>query len=315
VIADHGARSALSELTSRIVDSYRQLPMIEHLDRAPLPSPRAVADIAHDLEQLIFPGYEPPRSLAWSNITRHVAERLESVENRLAEQIARALLHAERGVKLSENESENGDDEAESLGSRAHRKAVVFLQSLPRLRRLIATDVQAAFDGDPAARSADEIVACYPGLEAVTVYRLAHELFCLQIPLLPRMMTEWVHGRTGIDVHPGARIGAGFFIDHGTGVVIGETCEIADRVKLYQGVTLGALSFETDAHGNLVRGTKRHPTIERNVVIYANATILGGQTVIGAHSVIGAGVTVTKSVVPKTVVTLEKPSLRFRAAS
>jgi serine O-acetyltransferase len=313
VIAEDGARSALSELTSRIVDNYRELPIIQHLERPPLPSPRAVADIAQDLEQLIFPGYEPPPGLNWTSITGHVTARLESLESRLAEQIARALEQGERGVKLSGNE--NGDDEDENLGSRAHRKAVVFLQALPRLRRLIATDVQAAFDGDPAARSADEIVACYPGLEATTVYRLAHELFCLQVPLLPRIMTEWVHGRTGIDVHPGARIGAGFFIDHGTGVVIGETCEIADHVRLYQGVTLGALSFETDAHGNLVRGTKRHPTIERHVVIYANATILGGQTVIGAHSVIGAGVTVTKSVLPKTVVTLEKPSLRFRAAS
>ena len=184
-----------------------------------------------------------------------------------------------------------------------------------RIRRLLATDVQAAYDGDPAAQNADEIVCCYPGLEAILHYRLAHELHRLGVPLIPRMMTEWAHSRTGIDIHPGARIGPGFFIDHGTGVVIGETCEIADHVKLYQGVTLGALSFEQDAGGNLVRGTKRHPTIERKVVIYANATILGGHTTVGAHSVIGAGVSVTRSVPANTVVTVEKPSLRFREAS
>ncbi|HEY6562989.1 MAG TPA: serine acetyltransferase, partial [Pirellulaceae bacterium] len=184
---------------------------------------------------------------------------------------------------------------------------------LPRLREILATDVQAAYDGDPACHSQDEVILCYPGLEAVTVFRLAHELQLLGIPFIPRMMTEWAHRRTGIDIHPGATIGEHFFIDHGTGVVVGETCEIGRHVKLYQGVTLGALSFDTDGDGNLVRGTKRHPTVEDRVVIYANATILGGGTLIGHDSIIGSNVWLTKSVEPFTTVTIEKPSLRMRA--
>ena len=167
----------------------------------------------------------------------------------------------------------------------------------------------------PAAGSPDEIIFSYPGIEAVTIQRLAHELFGLEIPLIPRMLTEWAHSRTGIDIHPGARIGPSFFIDHGTGVVIGETCEIASNVKIYQGVTLGAWSFPKDSEGKLIRGKKRHPTIEEGVVIYANASILGGDTVIGANSVIGASVSINKSVPPNTFVTVERPSLRFRDAS
>ncbi|MFO1021238.1 MAG: serine acetyltransferase, partial [Planctomycetales bacterium] len=194
-------------------------------------------------------------------------------------------------------------------------KAIQFLESLPRLRQLLALDVQAAYDGDPAARNTDEIIFCYPGLEAVTIQRMAHELYLLDIPYIPRMLTEWAHGRTGIDIHPGARIGPSFFIDHGTGVVIGETTDIAANVKIYQGVTLGALSFPKDEEGNLIRNQKRHPTIEEGVVIYANATILGGDTVIGARSVIGASVSLNKSVPANTMVTVEKPSLRFREAS
>jgi serine O-acetyltransferase len=183
---------------------------------------------------------------------------------------------------------------------------------LPQLRKVLALDIRAAYDGDPAVRSIDEVIFCYPGVEAVTVYRLAHLLYELRIPLIPRMMTEWAHSETGIDIHPGAKIGSYFFIDHGTGVVIGETCEIGDRVKLYQGVTLGALSFATDSDGQLVRGTKRHPTLQDNVVIYANATVLGGKTVIGHDSVIGSSVWLTHSVEPHTTVVLEKPKLRMR---
>ena len=198
----------------------------------------------------------------------------------------------------------------EALGQ---AKAIQFLEHLPELRKELALDVQAAYDGDPAVRNLDEVIFCYPGLEAVTIYRLAHVLYQLQIPFVPRMMTELAHSRTGIDIHPGAMIGKHFFIDHGTGVVIGETCEIGDHVKLYQGVTLGALSFATDGDGHLVRGTKRHPTINDRVVIYANATILGGATVIGHDCVIGSNVWLTRSVDPHTTVVLEKPKLRIRA--
>ena len=180
---------------------------------------------------------------------------------------------------------------------------------------MLATDVQAAYDGDPACKSLDEVIFCYPGVDAVTVYRLAHELHLLGVPLIPRMMTEWAHKETGIDIHPGADIGHHFFIDHGTGVVIGETCEIGEHVKIYQGVTLGALSFPTDPNGSLIRGKKRHPTIEDRVVIYASATILGGTTVIGHDSVIGSSVWLTSSVEPYATVTMEKPRLRIRAGT
>jgi serine O-acetyltransferase len=206
--------------------------------------------------------------------------------------------------------TEEGDFEA--LGQ---AKAVEFLERIPDLRRVLATDVQAAYDGDPAVRTLDEVIFCYPGLEAVTIHRLAHMLHSLKVPLIPRMMAEWAHARTGIDIHPGATIGDHFFIDHGTGVVIGETCEIGSRVKLYQGVTLGAISFQTDADGHLVRGTKRHPTIEDRVVVYANATVLGGATRIGHDSVIGSNVWLTRSIEPHTTVVLERPKLRMRGES
>ena len=310
MIAEARGNDLLSNLAGRIVKSYHDLETIEHLDQSPMPNYQVVIGIATDLKEILFPGYHQCRDLHWTNVSKHVGDLLNSLYERLREQIACALRY-ERGGRGTDGAPWNGDD----ADRRAREKSLAFLQSLPELRRLIATDVQAAYDGDPAAHGPDEIIFCYPGLEATTIYRLAHGLHCLRVPLVPRMMTEWAHSRTGIDVHPGARIGPGFFIDHGTGVVIGETCEIADHVKLYQGVTLGALSFEHDADGNLVRGTKRHPTIERKVVIYANATILGGNTVIGAQSVIGAGVSVTRSVPPNTIVTVEKPSLRFREAA
>ena len=189
---------------------------------------------------------------------------------------------------------------------------MAFIQELPHIRRILSEDVEAALMGDPAAQSLDEIILCYPGIEAMTIYRLAHVLYGLQVPLIPRMLTEYAHMQTGIDIHPGAQIGRRFFIDHGTGVVIGETCHIGNDVKLYQGVTLGALSFPQNDRGELLRDRKRHPTIDDHVVIYANATILGGQTRIGHHAVVGSSVWLTRSVDPYTVVTLEKPSLRYK---
>src|SRR5262249_6138578 len=220
-------------------------------------------------------------------------------------QIARALRHE---VDCSDAEIRPSFD----LEALAQQKAVELLRRLPDLRNLLALDAQAALEGDPAAKSYHEIIFCYPGLEAVTIYRIAHELWNIGVPLIPRMMTEYAHSKTGIDIHPGARIGNGFFIDHGTGVVIGETCDIGNNVKLYQGVTLGALSFPRDAAGNSIRGKKRHPTLEDEVVVSANATILGGESTIGHHAVIGSNVWLTHGVAPYTVVSLEKPSLRIR---
>jgi serine O-acetyltransferase len=298
-----------------MVNSYHELDITGHLDSSPLPGIESVAEIARELKQLLFPGFHQRQTLCESDAIDFATARLAGVHERLSELVASSLSYADEVRDFVVVDEPRADVESQDIPARTEAIVHDFLLSLPRIRRLLALDVQAAYDGDPAAQNADEIVCCYPGLEAIVHYRVAHELHGLGVPLIPRMMTEWAHSRTGIDIHPGARIGPGFFIDHGTGVVIGQTCEIADHVTLYQGVTLGALSFAQDAEGNLVRGTKRHPTIERKVVIYANATILGGHTVVGANSVIGAGVSVTRSVPPNTVVTIEKPSLRFREAS
>lgn len=303
-------KERLPELTDRIVETYQEIDTIHHLGHCPLPSVDAVIEIASDVKEILYPGYRKRQNLHFGNVTYHVGDLIDSLHDRLTQQIARALRHDFR--RRNGLQCGNVTPDFESAGQ---EKAVQFLETLPEIRRVLGLDVQAAYDGDPAAGGLDEIIFCYPGLEAVTVYRIAHELHVLGVPLIPRMLSEWAHSNTGIDIHPGATIGDSFFIDHGTGVVIGATCEIADHVKLYQGVTLGARSFAKDDEGNLVRTTKRHPTIESHVVVYANATILGGDTIVGHHSVIGSSVSLYESVPPNTVVMLEKPSLRFRQAS
>jgi len=303
-------KEMLPELTDRIVETYHEIDTINHLGHCPLPSVDAVIEIAESLQEILYPGYRKRQNLHFGNVTYHVGDLIDALHDRLTQQVARALRHDYR----RRNQMVCGDvqPDFEALGQ---EKVIQFLQRLPDVRHLLATDVQAAYDGDPAAGNLDEIIFCYPGLEAITIHRLAHELFKLGVPLIPRMLSEWAHGKTGIDIHPGAQIGPSFFIDHGTGVVIGATTEIAAGVKLYQGVTLGALSFTKDSEGNLVRNSKRHPTIEENVVIYANATVLGGSTIIGRNSVIGASASIYESIPPNTVVTLEKPTLRMRQAS
>lgn len=307
---DFRRKEQLSELTDRIVESYHEIGQINHLGHCPLPSVDAMIEIVQDLKEVLFPGYRRRQNLHMGNVTYYIGDLIDGLHDRLTEQFARAMRYAHDASGQCCDKDRTPDFEA--LGQ---QHAIEFLESLPKMRRLLATDAQAAYDGDPAASGIDEVVFCYPGFEAVTVHRLAHQLYLQKVPLLARIIAEWSHSRTGIDIHPGATIGPYFFIDHGTGVVIGETCEIRTRVKVYQGVTLGALSFQKDDEGNLVRGTKRHPTIEDNVVIYANATVLGGDTIVGANSVIGASVSLTKSVPPNTLVTIEKPSLRFREAS
>jgi serine O-acetyltransferase len=298
-------KEALPEITEAVVATYTECGRISHLGHKPLPSREAVADIRDILHDVLYPGYGRKQNLHIGNVEYHVGDLLDGLHDRLTQQIARALRH-EHDCNRPDN------DLVEDLEALAQQKAVELLRRLPELRHTLEQDAQAAFEGDPAAKSYHEILFCYPGLEAVTVYRIAHELLLLGVPLIPRMMTEQAHVRTGIDIHPGARIGPGFFIDHGTGVVIGETCDIGQNVKLYQGVTLGALSFPRDADGNIIRGMKRHPTLEDEVVVYANATILGGETVVGRQAVIGSNVWLTQSVAPRTVVTLEKPSLRMK---
>jgi serine O-acetyltransferase len=301
---DFRLKERLPELTDRIVSTYAEVGSIHHLGHCPLPNYDTIIWVIESLREILYPGYRRRDNLHLGNVTYHVGELIDRLHDTLTLQIARALCH-EAGNNFSHSPRR---EDFEALGQ---AKTMEFLEQLPTLRKILALDVEAAYAGDPACKSLDEVIFCYPGLEAITVYRLAHLLHKAQVPLIPRMMTEWAHGRTGIDIHPGANIGKYFFIDHGTGVVIGETTDIGDWVKLYQGVTLGALSFPKDAQGNLVRGTKRHPTIEDRVVIYANATVLGGQTVIGHDSVIGSSAWITQSVSPLTTVTMEKPKLRI----
>jgi serine O-acetyltransferase len=301
-------KEELPELTRRIIETYETIGKINHLGHCPLPNLNTVIEIVEDLKEVIFPGYRRRQNLHLGNVAFHVGDLIDGLHDVLTQQFARALRH-EHDLRHDTSCGAGSEVDFEALGQ---AKAIGFLEAIPRIRELLSSDVQAAYDGDPAATSLDEIIFCYPGIEAITVQRLAHELYRLQVPVIPRMMTEWAHSRTGIDIHPGANIGPSFFIDHGTGVVIGETTDIAANVRLYQGVTLGALSFPRDDNGNIIRGRKRHPTIEEAVVIYANATILGGDTVIGAGSAIGASVSLTKSIPPNTIVTVEKPNLRFR---
>ncbi|HMC63690.1 MAG TPA: serine acetyltransferase [Gemmataceae bacterium] len=299
--SDIRLKETLPEITEALVATYTECSLGHHLGHRPLPSREAVTDILADLLEIVYPGYGRRQNLHIGNVEYHVGDLIDGLHDKLIQQVARALRH-EYGFESPHNDFE----------ALAQEKTIKLLQSLPELRTVLEQDVQAAYEGDPAAKSCHEIIFCYPGLEAITIYRIAHQLLLLGVPLIPRIMTEHAHSKTGIDIHPGARIGPSFFIDHGTGVVIGETCDIGAHVKLYQGVTLGALSFPRDADGNIIRGMKRHPTLEDEVVVYANATILGGETVVGHHAVIGSNVWLTHSVDPHTVVSLEKPSLRIK---
>jgi serine O-acetyltransferase len=291
----------LNEATAALLDSYTGAGVkIHHLDRRPLPAHAEVISVLAALYELLFPGYAGAQGLTGTALRLHVESRMAWLYETLTEQISRAINH---GKKI--------EDACDVTEQGAADCAAAFLTRLPALRATLATDVQAAYDGDPAAGCFDEIIFSYPGLYAITTYRLAHELHALRVPLIPRIMTEHAHHRTGIDIHPGTRVGARFFIDHGTGVVVGGTAQIGTNVKLYQGVTLGAFSFDKDSSGELVRNTKRHPTIEDDVVIYAGATILGGDTVIGRGSVIGGNVWLTHSVPPGTHVRQESPNLRI----
>lgn len=307
--SDFRRKLELPSLTDEIVRSYAEIGTINHLGHCPLPSYDVIISSIEDLKEIIYPGYRRREGLHQGNIGYHVGQLVDQLHDKLTTQIARALQHEARVTQ----ESECGEAEEEDFEALAQAITLDFLKSLPEVRRVLAMDVQAAYDGDPACTNVDEVIFCYPGLEAITIYRLAHLLHKAKVPFIPRMMSEWAHQQTGIDIHPGARIGNYFFIDHGTGVVIGATTEIGNHVKLYQGVTLGALSFATDSRGDLVRNMKRHPTIGDRVVIYASATVLGGKTIIGDDSVIGSSVWLTRSVRPNTTVILEKPKLRMRA--
>lgn len=283
-----------------ILETYGKLsPKLQHIGTTPLPDKAAVIDIVDDILQVIYPGYFGAKHVDGSTIAPHTENLVGSIAGRLTEEIYRSIRPSCQA---------SGDPCGHCRGV-ARQRALALLDAIPELRRRLADDVQAGYDGDPAAKGTDEVIFAYPAIFAISVFRVAHELHVMGVPLLPRIMTEYAHSKTGIDIHPGATIGRGFFIDHGTGVVIGETTLIGNNVKLYQGVTIGALSFPKDPEGNVVRGTKRHPTIEDNVVVYSGATILGGDTVIGEGSVVGGNVWLTRSVPPHTKVMNTRPEL------
>jgi serine O-acetyltransferase len=278
-----------------LLNSYATVGGLSNTDGANLPSKQEVGSICEDLLQVVFPGFHDVEPISKSSLPVLTRHRLSRVTGRLEEQICRSLR----------------SDQPDCPHEKSEELARAFFLALPKLRGLLMTDVEAAYEGDPAAVDTAEIVLSYPFIEAVSIQRMAHFLSVSGVPLLPRIMTEWAHSRTGIDIHPGATIGSHFFIDHGTGVVIGQTCRIGNGVKLYHGVTLGARSFERDEEGHIVKGGKRHPDVEDGVTIYPNSTILGGATVIGAHSTIGANVFLMHSVPPDSLVTYEEKQLRI----
>ncbi len=292
----------LAGISKEIVESYALQGGINRLDEANLPSNEEVIDILKNLMAIILPGYFGKESLTRSSIPFFVNAMIDSVYVRLCDQIEKSLNH----------ECKKNGEECTSCRDLAERISMHVLSQIPKIRELLKEDIEAAYEGDPAARSHEEIILSYPCVVAITTYRIAHELYIRAVQLIPRIMSEWAHNTTGIDIHPGAKIGRSFFIDHGTGVVIGETTEIGDNVKIYQGVTLGALSFRKDANGRIIKGGKRHPTIEDNVTIYSGATILGGDTVIGMNSVVGGNVWLTSSIPPGTRVIISTPKLEYQ---
>jgi serine O-acetyltransferase len=268
-----------------------------------VPSDESVKEILSFFQEILFIGYFGKQSIPAWELESHLNVIMSGLYDDLATQIAKSLRHRCEGEHAV----------CDNCMSRGETHALRLVRKIPDIRKMLEGDVRAAFDGDPAAQSFDEVIFSYPGIKAIMVHRVAHELYAQDVPLLPRIMSEYAHALTGIDIHPGARIGRSFFIDHGTGVVIGETTLIGNRVKIYQGVTLGALSFPKDERGNLLRGIKRHPTLEDDVTIYAGATVLGGDTVIGRGSTIGGNVWITRSVPPGTKVVIEPPELNIKA--
>ena len=294
------ARTEIPAIVNALVLTCNKDGCFDHVSAEPIPYREAIVDILRRSARILYPGYFIKRRLDQINLEYYLGQEVTAFYEIISEQIILALRHD----CIRQNMA---CIKCEELGQSI---TIEFLKSLPELRKILAKDIRAAYDGDPAAKGYDEIIFSYPGIWAIMVYRLAHQLHHQKVPLIPRIMTEYAHGRTGIDIHPGADIDESFFIDHGTGVVIGETASIGKRVRIYQGVTLGALSLSKE-DCKILRNKKRHPSIEDDVIIYANATILGGQTVVGTRSVIGGNVWLTHSVPPDTEVFIEKQDLIF----
>jgi serine O-acetyltransferase len=286
---------SIHQITEEILDSYQRIGGINNIDGSNLPSKRAIATFCEDLLQVLFPGFHDQEPIHSHDLRRVTLHRIASMADRLKPEVCKSL-------RIREPDCPE---------LRADELLAEFLQALPGVRELLRTDVEAAYEGDPSTYSYEEIILAFPFLEAVAIQRAAHVMFASCVPLIPRIMTEWAHSRTGIDIHPGARIGSHFFIDHGTGVVIGETCNIGNHVKLYQGVSLGARSFHKDREGKILKGGKRHPDVQDGVTIYANSNILGGDTVIGEGTTIGGNVFLTHSVPAQSLVYYEETQLKI----
>ena len=276
----------LDSVVDGLIKTYDDDKGTNHIDGLNLPQRHIVYQVLDNLFRVIYPGYIGDQQVRRSNQRFYIGELLAETSTLLAEQIEKSLRYRCRMENCESNE----------CGNQSARVVGELMEALPSIRELLKEDIDAAYEGDPAALSLEEICTSYPFITVITTHRIAHELFMRDIPLIPRIMSERAHSQTGVDIHPGARIAAHFFIDHGTGVVIGETTEIAENVKIYQGVTLGALSFRKDGEGHIIKGGKRHPTIEAGATIYANATILGGDTVIGEGATIGGNTWITESV-------------------
>ncbi len=295
-------KDAMGDLVASLVESYGEHAIIRNIDSEKRLDRERIIWVCDTVRQLLFPGYFEYRRIQGHTVRYHVGELLEAVSYELSKQVEKAFDFAD-GQECPGGRDDGGNRE------RAEQAVAQFLRRLAHLRELLAKDVQAAYEGDPAASSTDEVIFSYPGLYAVTVFRVAHELHALGIPMIPRIMTEHAHSLTGIDIHPGADIGEYFFIDHGTGVVIGETTVIGSHVKIYQGVTLGGLSTKG---GQSLRSVKRHPTLKDHVTVYAGASILGGETVVGEGAVIGSNAFITSSVPDHTRVSIKNPELQYK---
>ncbi len=305
-ICDHKRVSGYSRheqvpvVVKQLIKGWNTQESFDHVSPVAMPSHEEIISIIHQARRILFPGYFTDTKLHASNLEYYIGQETTELHERVTEQINMAIRHDCRRNNLA---CTNCEEQSQRIG-------LAFIEALPKITSLMTTDIRATLAGDPATQSPDEVIFCYPGLLATSIYRLAHELYRLDVPIIPRIMTEHAHSLTGIDIHPGATIGPGFFIDHGTGVVIGETTLIGKNVRIYQGVTLGALSLPKDA-GEKMKNLKRHPTIEDEVIIYSNTTILGGDTIIGARAVIGGNIWLTESVEADTKVLLKRPQLIY----
>ena len=303
------AETEVQNVVEQILADYDDDRNVNKIDIQNQPDKQAVNEIVEKLLQVLYPGYYREKGDQIGSLKSRMAVTIEEIIFRLEQQIRIVLPYGRAGADVTEPAA--GKTDGENAGQQAEQIALRFMERIPKIREVLETDIEAAYEGDPAAESREEIIYCYPGLYAISVYRLAHELWNLNVPMIPRIMTEYAHSRTGIDIHPGAVIGKCFFIDHGTGIVIGETTVIGEHVKIYQGVTLGGLST---SGGQSLRGTKRHPTIGNHVTIYSGASILGGKTVIGDDVVVGGNTFIVNSLEKGTRVSAKRQELKYGSA-